>query len=86
VATTAVLLALHVLVGVPAGLTPWVLGSLVLVPLGLLGGQLFCWFLSRTSNIQRIMGPPTDQVSRMPVSRVAVRVRAIRRVCAWRRH
>ncbi len=39
-ATDAVLVALNVLLGVPAGLTPWVLGSLVLVPLGLLGGQL----------------------------------------------
>lgn len=34
------LLALHVLLGMPAELTPWALGSLILVPLGMLGGQL----------------------------------------------
>jgi signal transduction histidine kinase len=39
-AAGSVLLALNVLLGVPAELTPWALGSLVLVPLGLLGGQL----------------------------------------------
>ncbi len=39
-ATDSVLLALNVLLGVPAALTPWALGSLMLVPLGLLGGQL----------------------------------------------
>ncbi len=39
-AADAVLVALSVLLGVPADLTPWVLGTLVLVPLGVLGGQL----------------------------------------------
>jgi len=39
-AADAVLLALSVLLGVPGELTPWVLGSLLLVPLGVLGGQL----------------------------------------------
>ncbi len=40
VAAGSVLLALSVLLGVPAELTPWALGSLVLVPLGVLGGRL----------------------------------------------
>ncbi len=39
-AANSVLLALHVLLGVPAELTPWALGSLILVPLGVLGGGL----------------------------------------------
>lgn len=39
-AADVVLIALSVLLGVPAELTPWVLGTLVFVPLGVLGGQL----------------------------------------------
>ncbi|TDU02979.1 histidine kinase [Streptomyces sp. 846.5] len=39
-AADAVLLALHVLVGIPAALAPWALAALVLIPVGSLLGQL----------------------------------------------
>lgn len=39
-AAGSVLLVLKALLGVPAELAPWALGSLVLVPLGMLGGRL----------------------------------------------
>ncbi|MFC1403915.1 MULTISPECIES: ATP-binding protein [Streptacidiphilus] len=39
-AADAVLLALHILVGLPAALAPWALAALVLIPVGSLLGQL----------------------------------------------